>query len=111
MASPATERYLEHIKAKFFRTEGRSHLHVVVEDAPNESLVIHWTFTFDDMGSFHTLSGTSVIEMPELFGPVLVDGQPFYDIQEAETAIFGRNRFSDYIEHTLYDQASPASSS
>ncbi len=106
MASLAAERYLEYIKAKFLRTEGRTHLHVTTEDAPNEGLLVSWTFTFDDLGLFHTLSSTSLLEMPDLFGPVLVDGMPFHDIEEAEEAVFGGGRFDAYVRE-LYAQVLP----
>lgn len=82
-------------------------MYVTVEDAPNESLIVHWTFTFDDLGLFHSLSSSSYLEMPDLFGPLLVDGVPFDDIQQAEEAIFGGDRYPNYVR-ILYDQVSPS---
>ena len=81
-------QFVEAIQAKFFRTGLYTHLHVVLDDHSSDSLVVRWTFTFQDLGSTHSIAHESVIGLGP-GGIVLVDGRGYgHDTEAAEHAIF-----------------------
>jgi hypothetical protein len=90
-------QFIKDIQAKYFRTGVYTHLHIVLDDhAASDSLLVCWTFTFQDLGCTHSIARASVVSLGE-DGGVLVDGLGHgLDTDAAERAIF-HGHYEDYV--------------
>ena len=100
MAAITTAQYahphvIESLKNTYFRSGPRTHLHVSLLTC-DDTVTLTWTFMFQDMGSFHRISGASNLSLLEPNGDIFVDGVPCSTAQQVERLIFDRH-YEDYV--------------
>jgi hypothetical protein len=90
--------YVSYIQARFFRIGLYTHLYIETSAAEREAeTLVSWVFTFQDLGSTHTISNTSRLTMPQdSVAPICVDGVQCVDLYDAEDVMF-RGYYADYV--------------
>ena len=84
---------IDYLQAKYFRTGPRTHLHVTTLRG-DEGVTLSWTFMFQDLGSFHSLSNASVLTLDDEH--IIVDGVHCSTANQVERLVFG-TRYEDYV--------------
>ena len=100
--------FIHDIQAKYFRTGLYTHLDIFLDEHSCDSLVIRWTFTFQDLGCTHSITRAPVIDLdPE--GNILVDGHGYgSDAEMAERAIF-HGHYEAYVREMYREEGVDAS--
>lgn len=79
--------YTQYVQAKFFRTGLYTHLYLTtVPDG--DGLKAKWIFTFQDLGSSHTLSREVSLTLSDASGEICIDGVGYPTLAQAEDALF-----------------------
>lgn len=94
--------YINYIQAKFFRTGVCTHLHIATPPLETtEGVLVRWKFSFQDLGSYHTISSEASVVILEPIGHVCVNGVVCVTLDAMEAAIFG-GHYESYVRD-LYE--------
>jgi hypothetical protein len=95
--------FLEYLKDRYFRSGPKTHLSVVILNGEDD-VTLAWSFTFQDLGSTHRISGDSVLSMPPYCDDcTLVDGVPCYTVDQVERLVFGWH-YEDYVRELYAEE-------
>ncbi len=95
--------FVEYLKDRYIRTGPWTHLHVVILNGEDDVTMV-WSFTFQDLGSTHCISGSYVLLMPYYCNDcTLVDGVPCYTVDHVERLVFGWH-YEDYVRELYAEE-------
>jgi hypothetical protein len=86
---------LEALKDRYFRSGPKTHMRVALLGC-GDAVTLSWTFTFQDLGSTHSISGASSLTLEELDGDIYVDGVSCSTAEQVERMVFA-GHYADYV--------------
>lgn len=86
------DEHREEIQSKFFRSGPKTALGIKLCTESPSTCILHWSFTFMEMGMYHTIASKACVTMDKCENTekmvFLINGAPHPTLETACTAVF-----------------------